>query len=171
MDCSPPSSSVQGILQVRILEWVSTPFSRGSLQPRDRTQVSYISCTGRWVLYHCTIWEAQNLYGQLKFILIGVIVCFRNVKCISRNLNVFRLNTLVILIACGVQSYWLFFFNWRIMALQCCVSFCYTTMWISYLKIWNKFACHPYAGAMLTFSVSFQFQCMCCQSKHKTLSS
>ena len=28
------------------------PFSRGSSQPRDRTQVSYISCTGRWVLYH-----------------------------------------------------------------------------------------------------------------------
>jgi len=41
MDCSPPGSSVHGILQARILEWVAIPFSRGSSQPRDRTQVSH----------------------------------------------------------------------------------------------------------------------------------
>ena len=35
MDCSPPGSSVHGILQARILEWVAFPFSRGSSQPRD----------------------------------------------------------------------------------------------------------------------------------------
>ena len=35
MDCSPPGSSVLGILQARILEWVAIPFSRGSSQPRD----------------------------------------------------------------------------------------------------------------------------------------
>ena len=40
MDCSPPGSSVHGVLQARILEWVAIPFSRGSSQPRDRTQVS-----------------------------------------------------------------------------------------------------------------------------------
>ena len=40
MDCSPPGSSVHGILQTRILEWVAIPFSRGSSWPRDRTQVS-----------------------------------------------------------------------------------------------------------------------------------
>ena len=40
MDCSPPDSSVHGILQARILEWVAIPFSRCSSQPRDRTQVS-----------------------------------------------------------------------------------------------------------------------------------
>ena len=38
VDCSPPSSSVHGILQARILEWVAISFSRGSSQPRDRTQ-------------------------------------------------------------------------------------------------------------------------------------
>ena len=43
MDCSLPSSSVHGILQARILEWVAIPFSRGSSQPRDRTQVSCIA--------------------------------------------------------------------------------------------------------------------------------
>ena len=40
MDCSPPGSSVYGILQARILEWVAIPYSRESSQPRDRTQWS-----------------------------------------------------------------------------------------------------------------------------------
>ena len=35
MDYSPPGSSVHGILQARILEWVAMPFSRGTSQPRD----------------------------------------------------------------------------------------------------------------------------------------
>ena len=39
-DCSPPGSSVRGILQARILEWVAVPFSRGSFRPRDSTRVS-----------------------------------------------------------------------------------------------------------------------------------
>ena len=38
MDCSPPSSSVHGILQARILEWVAISSSRGYSQPRDRTR-------------------------------------------------------------------------------------------------------------------------------------
>ena len=49
MDCSPPGSSVHGILQARILEWVAMPSSRGSSQHRDRTQISCIA--GRF-LYH-----------------------------------------------------------------------------------------------------------------------
>ena len=42
LDCSPPGSSVHGILQARILEWVTIFFSRGSSGPRDQTQVSCI---------------------------------------------------------------------------------------------------------------------------------
>jgi len=41
--CSPPGSSVHGILQARKLEWVAMPFSRGSSGPRDLTQVSHIA--------------------------------------------------------------------------------------------------------------------------------
>ena len=52
VDCSTPGCSVQGILQAEILEWVAMPSSRGSSRPRNRTHVSYISCIGRWVLYH-----------------------------------------------------------------------------------------------------------------------
>ena len=42
MDCSPQGSSVHGILQARILEWVAISFSRASSQPRNRTQASCI---------------------------------------------------------------------------------------------------------------------------------
>ena len=57
MDCSPTGSSIHGISQARILEWVALPFSRGSSQPRDRTQVFCIA--GRLF----TIWErvTENL--------------------------------------------------------------------------------------------------------------
>ena len=41
--CDPMDYTVQGILQVRILEWVAFPFSRGSSQPRDQAQVSHIA--------------------------------------------------------------------------------------------------------------------------------
>jgi len=48
VDCSPPGSSVHGISQARVLEWVAISFSRGYLPPRGRTCVS---CIGRRVLY------------------------------------------------------------------------------------------------------------------------
>ena len=43
MECSPPGSSVHGILQARILEWVTMPSSRGSSQPRDQARVSHVA--------------------------------------------------------------------------------------------------------------------------------
>ena len=52
LDCSPPGSSVHGILQARILEWVAIPSSRGSSQLRDQIQVS---CTAdRFLMYWTT---------------------------------------------------------------------------------------------------------------------
>ena len=60
MDWSPPGSSIHGILQARILEWVVISSSRGSSQPRGRTHISCISCNGRQVLYHCATWEAHS---------------------------------------------------------------------------------------------------------------
>ena len=57
MDYSPPGSSVHGISQASILEWIAISFSRGSSQPRDQTHISCISCIGRWILYHQATWE------------------------------------------------------------------------------------------------------------------
>ena len=54
MNCNllgPPGSSVHGILQARILEWVAVSSSRGSSWHRDQTCISYVSCTGRQGLY------------------------------------------------------------------------------------------------------------------------
>ena len=63
MDCSPPGSSVHGILQARILEWVAMPSCRGSSWPRNRTHISH---TGRRILYHCATWEAPILSHVLS---------------------------------------------------------------------------------------------------------
>ena len=51
MDLRPPGSSAHVILPERRLEWVAMSFSKGSPWPRDWTQVSYISGTGREVIY------------------------------------------------------------------------------------------------------------------------
>ena len=50
MDYSPPGSSVHGISQARMLEWVAISSSRGSFRTRDWTCVSCVSCIGRWIL-------------------------------------------------------------------------------------------------------------------------
>ena len=54
VDCSSPGSSVRGILQAGILEWVAISSSKGSSQPRDGTCVSGISYTGRHVWFFLT---------------------------------------------------------------------------------------------------------------------
>ena len=59
MDCSPPGSSLHGLLQARILEWIAMPFSGESSQPRDQTPIFYSSCIGRWVVYTSATWEAH----------------------------------------------------------------------------------------------------------------
>ena len=73
MDCSPPGSTVHGILQARILEWVAMPFSRGSSWPRDQT---WVSCTGGRFF---TIWATREVCGYntcLNRILKGLtLVC------------------------------------------------------------------------------------------------
>ena len=63
MDCSPPASSVHGIFQARILEWIAFSFSRGSSWPRDQTRVSCIA--GRvmaWYLFKSYILCSSQKY-------------------------------------------------------------------------------------------------------------
>ena len=61
MDCSMPGSSVHGISQAEILEWVAIPFSRGSSQPRDGIWVSWI--VGRFF----TIWATREAQSARKW--------------------------------------------------------------------------------------------------------
>ena len=62
MDWSPPGSSVHGILQARLLEWVAIPFCRGSSWPRDRT---WDSCTAGRFFTHWATREVQKWYWPL----------------------------------------------------------------------------------------------------------
>ena len=95
MDCSPPDSSVLGVSQARILEWVAISFSRGSLPPKDTTCVPCI--VGEFfttepprkhlsICYRYSIWFATIFYFYLKifnyFIFVrlaapGLVVVFR----------------------------------------------------------------------------------------------
>ena len=59
MDCSPPGSSVHGIFQARILEWVAIFSSRGSSQPRVRT----LSIQEKWVQ---SLGKEDHLEGPLE---------------------------------------------------------------------------------------------------------
>ena len=87
MDCSLPGSSVHGILQARILEWVAFPFSRGSFQPKDWTQVSCIA--GRFF----TNWATREalmdiMLGEIsssqkdKYCMISHMWGFKTARCV-----------------------------------------------------------------------------------------
>ena len=92
MDCSPPGSSVHGILLARILEWVATPFSRGSSQPRDQAQVSYIAgkvftiCATREVSY---LSHVHKLYTTQHCINISLYIIFIKLLTCSHNFKTF----------------------------------------------------------------------------------
>ena len=65
MDYNLLGSSVHGILQARILEWVAMPASRGSSQLRDWILISHVFCTGRQVLYHYH--HLESFYMELPW--------------------------------------------------------------------------------------------------------
>ena len=65
-DCSPPGSSVHGIFQVIIPEWVATSFSRGCSRSRDQPSSPVSPALGRQILCHCATWEAHLLHGVAK---------------------------------------------------------------------------------------------------------
>ena len=95
MDCSLPGSSVHGISQIRMLDWVAISYFRGSLQPRDWIYVSYV---GRQILYH---WATCTLLLGRKFS--------------GFNLSRFKINQFVLDFVCDAlisAALVLFFFFW-----------------------------------------------------------
>ena len=65
MNCDPPGSSIHGISQARLLEWVAISCSKGSSWPRDWT---HISCIGRWILYH---WALAFMEERKRCLLVA----------------------------------------------------------------------------------------------------
>ena len=76
MNCSPPGSSVQGILPARILESVAMSSSRGSSQPKDWTCIAYVSgIAGRFSTTSATC-EAPYIYNWIyTYMSVSVCVC------------------------------------------------------------------------------------------------
>ena len=66
VDCSTLGSSVHGISQARILEWIAISFSRGSCQPRDQSHISCISCTAGGFLTDWATREAKTPYSNVN---------------------------------------------------------------------------------------------------------
>ena len=71
MDCGPPGSSVRGVYQVRVLEWVAMPFCRGSSQPRDG---SWISCTAGGVFTTEPSGKALSVSSVQSLSCVGLFV-------------------------------------------------------------------------------------------------
>ena len=73
MDCSLRGSSVHGILQAKMLEWIAIPFSRESSQPRDQTSVSLI--VGKfftaWATRESPIQDVYFASKRMNKILVG----------------------------------------------------------------------------------------------------
>ena len=77
VDCSPPGLSLHGILQARTLEWVATPFSRGSSQPRDQTRSPILQADSLQLSHRGLIldlwfkWKTPKIYGRFFWGKIG----------------------------------------------------------------------------------------------------
>ena len=67
-DCSPPGSSVHGILLARILEWDAISSSRGYPRPKAHTCVSYIFCIGKQIFYHWRHLGSPQLKIKMKIV-------------------------------------------------------------------------------------------------------
>ena len=83
MDCRLPGSSVHGIFQARILDWVAISFSRGSSLPRYRTRVSHTA--GRLFTIWATREAPKMLIKNIKTILC---ILFNIKKNIKNNINI-----------------------------------------------------------------------------------
>ena len=78
MDCSPPGSSVHGIFQARILEWVAMPSSRGSSQPRDPTRNPHLLHL-HWQAGSLPLgtWEAPSFYQNTRVPCVPIVCLYR----------------------------------------------------------------------------------------------
>ena len=86
VDCSLPGSSVRGILQAGILEWVAIPFSKGSSQPRDRIQVSWTAVE----LF--IVWATREAHVRAGFLKQDINISNKKeniVKCILKTFQIF----------------------------------------------------------------------------------
>ena len=126
---SPQGSSVHGIFQQRILEQVSISYFSGSSQSRDRSCVSWVSCIGRWILYHCATWKPPSKW----LIKIIIIVKF----CRHLKHHFFHINISATL---WDKNYHPSFFIWGTWGTKSCpdhIANCTTSIWAQTVRVKN----------------------------------
>ena len=95
MDFSPSGSSIHGISQARILDWVAISFSRRSSPPlRNQTHDSYI---GKWILYHWATWKAHHVPQNWSNNLCPLLILCSEIVLLLTERDVFRLSVLGLL--------------------------------------------------------------------------
>ena len=150
MDCSLPCSSVHGIFQASLLEWVAISFSRGSSEPRDWIWVSCIvvRCFTIWATreahpwtsllgfsinlrdnYTWTSWDEQN-QSQIDYIIYSLQLKMEKLHTVSKNKTWSHSGLDHELFVCF--EYKFIYFNWRLITLQYCGGFCHTLTWLSH---------------------------------------
>ena len=118
MDWCPSGSSVHWFSQARILEWVVISFSKGSSWCRDQTCLSYVSCTGRQVLYHqCHLGNPEWCCDMSWLAQVGCGGRCLHCKILSLSPSFLFSNSLFSL---GVAGEWLFKFIHNLTAFQVC---------------------------------------------------
>ena len=122
MDYSPQGFSVHGIFQARIVERFVISFSRGSSWPRDRTQVSCVSCTGRRILYrprHLGAWFqmpptlAQSILTALsRWMNLGVTFNILYLSLFIHNMRLVIVPISKLLIMWELTRYFIYTYFW-----------------------------------------------------------
>ena len=87
MDCSPPGSSVYGIFQAKLVEWVAMPSSRASFWPRDWICISCVSCVAggfftRWVIGEALIHTHTHTHTHTGFYIFFSITDYYKIPSI-----------------------------------------------------------------------------------------
>ena len=118
MDCSLPGSSVHGIFQARVLEWVAIYFSRGSSQPRDLTWVSHI--VGR--CFYCLSYEGSTYFMVTEYICICMCVYIHTYLYLS--------------IYISIYIFMLFYERFPLISLLCSI-YIQPILWSFIFHFWN----------------------------------
>ena len=79
VDCSLPGSSSSGIFHARILEWAAISFCSGSFWPREWACVSWVSCIGGRILYHCP--TCVLFHHILNLVITFTALCLQTTPC------------------------------------------------------------------------------------------
>ena len=113
MDCSPPGSSLHGILQARILKWVSRPSSRESSQPGDQTHISLspalqagsflIVPPGKPISPACTSW--LNLRSQIQLLMEQLVFKTQKVFTFITSTHSFITKSVPFSYSCHLDKY------------------------------------------------------------------